>query len=220
MSRYDGLADWYDEEFQPDPLQGDAWLVVRRLLGEGSGALLDVGCGTGAYEAALAELGWTVTGVDVSHDMLRRARARGLNVVQADASVLPFDDESFDGAVSIFTHTDMDDFAGALREVARVLRPDAPFVYAGVHPCFVGPHSYYVRAVGVPQLHEGWYRREGHYTHAPGMSPEGLRARFGATHIALGRLLQSFLDAGFQFERLEEPEGREYPYMLALRVRR
>jgi hypothetical protein len=36
----------------------------------------------------------------------------------------------------------------------------------------------------------------------------------------LGRFLQSFLDAGFRFERIEEPEGREYPYMLALKLRR
>ena len=45
-----------------------------------------------------------------------------------------------------------------------------------------------------------------------------LRARFGASHIPLGRFLQCFLDAGFRFEQIEEPEGRDYPYMLALRL--
>jgi SAM-dependent methyltransferase len=219
-ARYDGLADWYDEEFQPDPLRGEAWPVVRRLLGEGSGELLDLGCGTGSYDPALAELGWTITGVDVSEDMLRRARERGVNAVQADATTLPFADGSFDAAVSIFTHTDVHDFLGALQEVGRVLQPEAPFVYLGVHPCFVGPHSYYVKAMGVPQLHEGWYRREGHYMEAPGISPDGLRARFGAAHLPLARLLQGFLDAGFRFEEIEEPEGRDYPYMLALKLRR
>ena len=98
VARYDGLADWYDEEFQPSPLEGDAWQVARRLIGEGSGALLDLGCGTGQYAAALAELGWTVTGVDVSEDMLRRAREKGVNAVRADATDLPFEDASFDAA--------------------------------------------------------------------------------------------------------------------------
>jgi ubiquinone/menaquinone biosynthesis C-methylase UbiE len=219
-ARYDGLADWYDQEFQPAALEGDAWQVVVPLLGEGSGSLLDLGCGTGAYSAGLAELGWDVTGVDVSEDMLRRARKRGVNVVRADATALPFDDDTFDAAVSIFTHSDFDDFRAAVREVARVLREDAPFVYVGIHPCFVGPHSLYVQAMGVPQLHEGWYRRQGHYLEAPGISPNGLRARFGARHIPLGRFLQSFLDAGFRFEHIQEPEGRDYPYMLALRLRR
>jgi SAM-dependent methyltransferase len=218
IARYDGLADWYDHEFQPAPLEGEAWKVVVPLLGTGSGALLDLGCGTGSYSVALAERGWKVTGVDISEDMLRRARSRGVRVVRADAAALPFADASFDAAVSIFTHTDFDDFAAALREVARVLREGAPFVYVGVHPCFVGPHSLYVEAAGVPKLHGGWYRRHGHYMNAPGISPTGLRSRFGATHIPLGLFLQSFLDAGFWLEHIEEPEYRDYPYMLALKL--
>jgi SAM-dependent methyltransferase len=219
-ARYDGLANWYDEEFQPAPLEGEAWQVVAPMIGRGPGELLDLGCGTGAYAVALSERGWNVTGVDLSEDMLRRARERGVSVVLADATVLPFPDASFDAAISIFTHSDFDDFPTALREVTRVLKENAPFVYIGVHPCFVGPHSLYVQAVGVPQLHEGWYRREGHYMEAPGISPEGLRARFGATHIPLGRFLQAFLDTGFRLEHIEEPEGRDYPYMLALKLRR
>src|SRR5437588_641891 len=78
-SRYDGIADWYDTEFQPAPLESETWEVLVRLLGKGSGSLIDVGCGTGSYTAALAELGWDVTGVDISEDMLRRARARGVH---------------------------------------------------------------------------------------------------------------------------------------------
>lgn len=160
-------------------------------------------------------------GVDLSEDMLRRARTKGVEVIQADASALPFVDASFDAAVSIFTHSDFDDFPGAVREVARVLRPGAPFVYAGVHPCFVGPHSYYVKAIGVPQLHEDWYWREQHYMEAPGISPDGLRAHFGASHLTLASFLHSFLDAGLRLERLaEEPRSRHYPYMLALLLRR
>lgn len=219
-ARYDGLADWYDTEFQPAPLEGEAWKAVARLLGRGAGDLLDLGCGTGGHSAGLGALGWRVTGVDVSEDMLRRARDRGLSVVRADATALPFGDRSFDAAVSIFTHTDIDDFVAAVREVARVLRKGAPFVYVGAHPCFVGPHSLFVEAAGVPKLHEGWYRRRCYHAEAPGISPAGLRARIGAAHLPLGLFLRSFLDAGLCLEHFEEPEGREYPYMVALRFRR
>jgi SAM-dependent methyltransferase len=221
MARYDGSADWYDTELRPSPLESPTWDAVRRLLGAGTGRLVDVGCGTGAFDAALAELGWTVTGVDVSEDMLRRARDRGIDVVQADATELPFEDGCFDAGVSLWTHTDVGDLAKMMSEIARVLRPGAPFVYVGTHPCFVGPHSEYVAAEGIPTLHAGWYRRAGAYGDAPGMSGAGLRARIGLSfHRPLAELLQAFVDGGFRLERIEEPEERDFPYMLALRWRR
>jgi SAM-dependent methyltransferase len=220
-ARYDGIADWYDAEFQPAPLESETWRTVAELLGEGDGELVDVGCGTGSYAGALAELGWTVTGVDVSEDMLRRARGKGVNAVQADAAALPFDDASFDAAISIFTHTDVEDFSAVVGEVARVLRPGAPFVYVGVHPCFVGPHSVYDVDRGAPELHPGWYRLTGRYDEAPGIwRGAGVRIRVGASHLPLGLFLQTFLDAGLELERVEEPDEREYAFGLAFRWRR
>lgn len=220
-ARYDGIADWYDTEFQPAPLESETWRTLSRLLGKGAGALVDVGCGTGAYAAGLAELGWDVTGVDVSEDMLRRAKAKGVRTVHADATSLPFEDAAFDAAISIFTNTDVDDLAAVVREIARVLRPEARLVYLAVHPCFVGPHSVYDPEGGVPAFQPGWYRRVGRYTEAPGIWREsGVRIRVGATHLPLGLFLQTFLDAGLALERVEEPAEREYPFGLGLRWRR
>jgi len=220
-ARYDGIADWYDAEFQPAPLESETWKTLARLLGEGSGSLLDVGCGTGSYATGFAALGWDYTGVDLSEDMLRRAEAKGARTVRANATALPFEDASFDAAVSIFTHTDLDDFAGVVREIVRVLRHGAPFVYVGAHPCFVGPHSVYDPEGGVPGLHPGWYRRTGRYDEAPGIwRGSGVRIRVGASHLPLGLFLQTFLDAGLRLEHVEEPTEREYPFGLAFRWRR
>ncbi len=220
-ARYDGIADWYDTEFQPAPLESETWEVLLRLLGDPAGALIDVGCGTGSYAAALAERGWDVTGVDISEDMLRLARERGVRTVRADATSLPFADGSFDAAISVFTNTDFDDLAAVVREITRILRPGAPLVHLAVHPCFVGPHSMYDPEGGVPVLQPGWYRSEVRYTEAPGVWREsGVRIRVGATHLPLGLFLQTFVDAGLGLERIEEPAGREYPFGLALRWRR
>lgn len=218
-ARYDGIADWYDTEFQPEPLESETWEVLLRLLGDGSGTLLDAGCGTGSYGVGLAERGWDVTGIDASEDMVRRAHAKGVHAIQADAAALPFEDASFDAAISVFTHSDVDDFPTVMREVARVIRPGAPFVYIGLHPCFVGPHSRFVEGRGVPQLHPGWYRQRRRYDDAPGISPTGLRARVGAAHLPLAEFLQSFLDAGLRLEHVEEPGSGDYPIAIALRCR-
>lgn len=217
-ARYDSIAEWYDAEFATSELGLASRGIVLRLLGDGPGRLIDIGCGGGAHALTFAEHGWTVTGVDVSPAQLELARARGIDVVEADAAALPFEDESFDAAVSIFTHTDVADFAGMLREAARVLRPGGHLAYLGVHPCFVGPHAF-VHAVEVPQLHPG-YRETTWQVDAPGIWSEGLRAKVGATHLPLGLFVQAFLDAGLALERFEEPEGRDYPHIVALRARK
>jgi SAM-dependent methyltransferase len=220
-AHYDGVAAWYDEHLVPGR---ELVEVVRRLIGPGSGRCLDLCCGTGFHLATLHELGWTVTGVDISEDQLRIARSRAGAVAElrrADAADLPFGDGSFDLVFSAFTHTDVDDFAAVVAEAARVLAADGRLVYAGPHPCFVGPHSRFVEAKGVPELHPG-YEERGRYTEAIGISPSGLRARVGAVHLPLGDLLQAFLHAGLRIEAFEEPicPPREYPHWLALRAAR
>ena len=216
-TRYDGVVDWY-EDFRPS-LNDDEVDALRRFLGPGPGRCLDLGCGTGVAIPQLTRLGWTVVGVDVSEEMLSRARAYGVELHRAPGDALPFDDASFDAAVSIWTHTDVDDFSAILCEAARVLRPGAPFAYIGAHPCFVGPHSRFIAAEGVPELHPG-YRRTERYEGGPAIGPDGLRAKVGATHLPLGLFVQSFLDAGFQIHRFEELGSREYPYVVALQCRR
>jgi SAM-dependent methyltransferase len=222
MARYDGIADWYDTDFLAE-MHDPGHAAAIRLLGRGPGRLLDLGCGTGAKTLAFCDSGWEITGVDVSDDMLRLARDRGLEVVGADAAALPFDDASFDAVVSLWTHTDVDEFDAAIREGARVLRPGGPFVYAGAHPCFVGPHSRFIRAEDVPELHAG-YLDEGRYgLEAAGVGcAEGLRAKVGAMHLTLGSFLQSFIDAGLTLELFEEVEleNRPFPFAVALRWRR
>jgi SAM-dependent methyltransferase len=218
-AHYDGVTEWYEEVFVNSELAAAPREAAVRLLGDGPGRLLDVGCGTGAHTTHFSEHGWSPFGIDISEDQLALARERGVEVVQADAAVLPFDDASFDAVVSIWTHTDVGDFAAVLGEVVRVLRPGGPFVYVGAHPCFVGPHSRFIAAEGIPELHPGYWKTD-RYTDAPGISPHGLRAKVGAVHLPLGRFLQSFLDASLQLEQFEELARREFPYTIALRCRR
>src|SRR6266542_2951432 len=80
----------------------------RRRLSSADGweperaAASTLAAGGGVQLVAVAELGWSSIGLDVSHNQLRIARdRRGVRaLVQADATRAPFVDESFDAVVA------------------------------------------------------------------------------------------------------------------------
>lgn len=215
--RYDGLADWYDQEIRDLSITPIAIDHLTSLLGPGSGSCLDLGCGTGIAIPSLAKLGWKVTGVDVSEDQLRVARQRvgdsAVEFKKADAAALPFPDESFDAVVSLFTHTDFDDPARVFAEVHRVLREGGRFVYVGTHPCYVTP--YVERKAGAPHLLHPGYRRRGWTQSGPGFG-DGIRPRVGVNHLTLADFFQAILDSGLALKRVGEPGDDDYPIMISL----
>lgn len=72
-------ARCYDLLYRDKDYAAEARFVHDLLGAAGSrppGPLLDLGCGTGVHARAMAALGWRVTGVDLSEDMIALARAR------------------------------------------------------------------------------------------------------------------------------------------------
>lgn len=94
-----------------------------RMLQPVRGAILDVGTGTGAVAAWVAETDppCRVVGVDASVEMLRLARQRGSHpLVAARLPHLPFRRGSFDVILAGFVISHIPDYAGALRGMASV----------------------------------------------------------------------------------------------------
>lgn len=215
--RYDGFADWY-ESFNAPHAETNRDLIVS-LLGQGSGPCLDLGCGTGLYFDALREAGRVPVGVDLSADQLAYARTRGA-CFRANGAMLPFADESFPTVAMLWISTDVHDFATVVREAARVLVPGGLLVFAGVHPCFMGPHIEY-REDGGRIVHPTYRSADWHEPQPWWTGPGGLRNRVGMRHVPLADLLRAFLDAGLVLETIVEPEPeRPVPSSLALRLRR
>jgi SAM-dependent methyltransferase len=213
MARYDGHTEWYEELASTAPFELLRAAVIARL-GPGPGRCLDVGCGTGRALPLLADAGWTPVGVDVSADQLALAAAQGAEVQRADAHALPFDDGSFDAAISILTHTDFDHARAAFVEIARVLRPGGRFVYAGVHPAFASPFAQALED-GATLLHPG-YRDEGWHTVSRDPDQPGIRSRVGVNHTMLSSLYNAVVAAGFAVAALDEPGERDPPLFLVL----
>jgi predicted TPR repeat methyltransferase len=75
-AKYDGLAEWYDDEQSWVAARPDAPRERFADLAEPADALIvEIGCGTGLAAAALRARGWQVGGIDVSWNQLEIARA-------------------------------------------------------------------------------------------------------------------------------------------------
>ena len=62
--------------------------------------ILDIGCGTGISMEILEEKHNT-TGIDISKNMIKLAKAKNLNTIMASFNNLPFKESSFDNIISI-----------------------------------------------------------------------------------------------------------------------
>jgi SAM-dependent methyltransferase len=204
-ARYDGHADWYDDSF---PLYDEDADYLEQLLGEGAGRLcLDVGCGTGRYAARIVAAGYQACGIDLSADQLRIARTRSSRVAQADARVLPLRSASIDAVVAMYIHTDIEDFAGVVAEIARCLTAGGRFISIGLHPCFIGPFVDRTNEHedGVLPFVRGY--GDAGWAHRGSGGGVGLWARVGGHHKTLAAFLGAFTDAGLHLERVIELAG-------------
>ncbi len=103
----------------------------KAVLARPEAKVLDLCCGTGDMTAALMKLrpshGEPVTGLDFSAEMLGRARLKYANAnvqwVEGDAMRLPYPDASFDLVTAAFGFRNLTNYAGGLKEIARVLKP-------------------------------------------------------------------------------------------------
>jgi ubiquinone/menaquinone biosynthesis C-methylase UbiE len=109
--------------------------VLQQLLASGSFGpetrVLDVGCGTGNYAAALTEAtSCRISGVDPSRRMLDRAHdaAPWESLAQSSAESLPFGDNAFDVVISTDVIHHIADRDAYFREAVRVLQPGGHLV--------------------------------------------------------------------------------------------
>jgi SAM-dependent methyltransferase len=116
------------QRFERDVL---AALARHRLTDLGGHKILDVGCGDGGFLRRLVSWGADpklLAGVDLLADRVAAARRIEpcLDVRQADASTLPFDDDAFDLVFQLTAFSSILDDGmrrAVAREMARVLRP-------------------------------------------------------------------------------------------------
>jgi ubiquinone/menaquinone biosynthesis C-methylase UbiE len=141
LSIPEGYAAWapcYDDDGNPlIALEGPA---VRAWFGPIRGArVLDVGCGTGRHTVPLVEAGARVWALDLTPEMLARARAKlpGSHVGWVRHALprpLPFRASTFDLVVMGLVTEHVADLARLLADVARVLTRRGRCIVSALHP--------------------------------------------------------------------------------------
>jgi len=90
------------------------------------GYIADLGCGDGYGSYKLSKAGYRVVGIDLSSEMIERAKARGENhqllFLQADLSNVPFPDETFSGLMAINSIEWTEQPLQVLNEMRRILK--------------------------------------------------------------------------------------------------
>jgi SAM-dependent methyltransferase len=149
--------------------------------------VLDVACGTGVVAITAARAGARVSGLDLTPQLLERARENAhlatveIDWREGDAEELPFDDGSFDVVVSQFGHMFAPRPDVALNEMLRVLKPGGTIAFSTWPPeLFVG-RSFALVARYAPPL-------------PPGIAPPPL---WGDPNVVRERLGESVRDIVF-----------------------
>ena len=125
---YDVVGKTYDETRCADPAITQA--LVKHLSPQSGGKYIDVCCGSGNYTVAINACGIALAGVDISQEMLTKARAKNSSIswIHGDAQNLPFANESFDGALCINAIHHLKDLSTAFVEIYRILNPGSRLV--------------------------------------------------------------------------------------------
>jgi SAM-dependent methyltransferase len=197
---YGSWASRYDEPGNPIiALEEPAMLSLFEQRPAGSA--LDAACGTGRLARLLVGLGHDVTGIDITPEMLDRARASvpAARFEEGDLRRIPADDRRFPLVVCGLALAHVPDLVPAIRELSRVLEAGGHLVVSVLHPFqgLLGWHAPFEDETGRRR-----FIREHPHTHSD----------YLAAFIACGLAVRRCIEPGLS-PRAVEAKRRAFRYV-------
>jgi SAM-dependent methyltransferase len=182
-----GYREWSAtyEETVPRALDLELLEALAEPRWASFGEVADLGCGTGRTASWLRSRGVElIDGVDLTPEMLDRARSRGLyrRLVEADVAATGLQGGVYDLVVTSLVDDHLADVGPLYAEAARLARPAGSYVLAGFHPQFI-------MASGMP-------------THFDG--PDGEPVAIETYVHPLSEHVSAALDAGWELREMRE----------------
>jgi SAM-dependent methyltransferase len=149
-----GYGEWVGTYEQTVEDAMDVALLDSLERVDWSGEVADLGCGTGRTGAWLHARGIeAIDGVDLTPEMLERARARGVHrrLVEADVAATGLEGGAYDLVVCSLVDEHLADLRPLYAEAARLTGAPGTFVLVGYHPQFImssGMPTHYDSASG------------------------------------------------------------------------
>jgi SAM-dependent methyltransferase len=139
MSRttdYDSISSQYDRRYQGQGYPGTERTLFKFIGDDGTKRVLEVGCGTGHWLKVLEGQVGFLAGLDLSVNMLNRARSEmsAVPLVRGRAETLPYRSQSFDRLFCINAFHHFTEKSKFLAEARRVLRPHGGLMIVGLDP--------------------------------------------------------------------------------------
>jgi ubiquinone/menaquinone biosynthesis C-methylase UbiE len=140
MRRYDTTAKSYDELYGEEQ-QAKYLKALEHVNAAADIRVLDVGCGTGLLFSHIAGAAQAVLGVDISRELLLRAKEqavkfRNIYLVKADADHLPFQNGFFSMVFAFTVLQNMPKPKETLAELERVSKSGGSIVVTGLKKAF------------------------------------------------------------------------------------
>jgi SAM-dependent methyltransferase len=153
-----GYGEWvatYEQTVQ-DAMDIALLGSLRTVDWASAGRVADLGCGTGRTGAWLREHGaGAIDGVDLTPEMLERARTRGVHrrLLEGDVAATGLDAGAYDLVICSLVDEHLATLGPLYAEARRLARPGGTFVIVGFHPHFImasGMPTHYDSASGEP----------------------------------------------------------------------
>ncbi len=146
---FEHYGEQYDRESFTQGTRGECDFFEQELNHDRSVKILDIGCGTGRHSIEMAKRGYSVTGIDLSEAMLKKAREKAkkdnldIHFEKHDARVLPFEND-FGAAIMIcegafpLMETDEMNYE-ILKRAGKALKQNGKLIFTtlnGLYPIF------------------------------------------------------------------------------------
>jgi ubiquinone/menaquinone biosynthesis C-methylase UbiE len=133
MAIYNKIGKSYDLTRKADPEIVDKIYNLLNLGVEpGKAKILDIGCGSGNYTIALKNKGLDIEGVDISQEMLTKARSKNKEIKfnLGDACNLSklYHNQQFDGGICVLATHHIKNLSVAFEQISRILKNGANLV--------------------------------------------------------------------------------------------